>query len=93
MPPANLPPEQTWQVVAYVRSLTAPRIDNKAPGDAKAGEDLFGAKAAAADSSHQGRGGSLGPDLPKLPRCGPSADSRPVLDPVAEVATVSNMSP
>src|SRR6266567_3198960 len=35
MPPANLSEDQTWQVVAYVRSLTAPAIENKAPGDAK----------------------------------------------------------
>src|SRR5215212_8687746 len=38
MPPANLPEEQTWQVVAFVRSLTSPAYENKAPGDPRAGE-------------------------------------------------------
>src|SRR5947208_6955849 len=39
MPAANLPEDQIWQVVAFVRSLTAPAIESKVPGDPKAGEE------------------------------------------------------
>jgi putative heme-binding domain-containing protein len=65
MPPSNLPEEQAWQVVAYVRSLTAPAIETAPAGDAKAGEDLFWGKAAGCGSCHRirGRGGFTGPDL------------------------------
>jgi putative heme-binding domain-containing protein len=64
MPPANLPVDQMWQVVAFVRSLTAPAMDNVTPGDAKAGEELFWGKAGCGGCHRiQGRGGSLGPDL------------------------------
>src|SRR5258707_15144526 len=60
MPPANLSDDQTWQVVAYVRSLTAPAIENKAPGDAKAGEELFWGKAGCG-GGHAIHGGGGGP--------------------------------
>ncbi len=67
MPPANLPEEQTWQVVAFVRSLTSPAFENKAPGDAKAGEELFWGKGGCGGCHRiQGRGGSLGPDLTNI---------------------------
>jgi cytochrome c oxidase cbb3-type subunit 3 len=64
MPAANLPEDQAWQVVAFVRSLTAPAIENDAPGDPQSGEALFWGKAGCA-SCHRirGRGGALGPDL------------------------------
>src|SRR5947207_3272517 len=64
MPPANLPEEQMWQVVAFVRSLTAPAMENVTPGDAKAGADLFWGKAGCGGCHRiQGRGGNIGPDL------------------------------
>lgn len=65
MPPANLPEDETWQVVAFVKSLTSPAIEGPAPpGDPAAGEKLFGGRAGC-NSCHriQGRGGALGPDL------------------------------
>lgn len=64
MPAANLPEDKAWQVVAFVRSLTAPAIENKTPGDPKAGEALFwGVAGCSGCHSIQGRGGMLGPDL------------------------------
>ena len=38
MPAAQLSEDQTWQVVAFVRSLTAPAIETVVPGDPAAGE-------------------------------------------------------
>jgi putative heme-binding domain-containing protein len=65
MPPSNLPEDQAWQVVAFVRSLTAPAIEAPVSGDATAGEDLFWSKAAGCGGCHRirGRGGFTGPDL------------------------------
>jgi putative heme-binding domain-containing protein len=64
MPPANLPDDQSWQVVAYVRSLTSPAIENAVPGDRTAGELVFSGKGGCANCHRvNGRGGLLGPDL------------------------------
>jgi len=64
MPPAGLKDDQTWQVVAFVRSLTAPAIENNIPGDAAAGEVLFWGKAGCGNChTIRGKGGKLGPDL------------------------------
>ena len=64
MPGANLPEERAWEVVAFVRSLTAPAMESKPPGDVPAGEALFWGKGGC-QKCHQvnGRGGQLGPDL------------------------------
>ena len=54
---------ETWQVVAFVRSLTAPAIENVAPGNPSAGQELFWGKAGCTGChAIQGRGGKLGPD-------------------------------
>ena len=92
MPAANLPPDQIWQVVAYVRSLTAPALENKAPGDAKAGEALFWGKAGCSGCHRiQGRGGSLGPDLTNIAATRALPQIRDaILDPDAEIATGFN---
>src|SRR6266702_7056123 len=89
MPPANLPDDQTWQVVAYVRSLTAPAIENKAPGDGKAGEELFWGKAGCGGCHRiQGRGGSLGPDLSNVGAMRALPQIRDsILDPDAEISS------
>ncbi|HZT28876.1 MAG TPA: c-type cytochrome [Bryobacteraceae bacterium] len=68
MPAANLSEDQTWQVVAFVRALTAPAIETPlATGDAKAGEGLFWGSAGCS-GCHRilGRGGALGPDLSNI---------------------------
>ena len=89
MPPANLPDDQTWQVVAYVRSLTAPALENNAPGDAKAGEQLFWGKAGCGGCHRiQGRGGSLGPDLTNIAAMRAMPQLRDaILDPDAEITS------
>jgi putative heme-binding domain-containing protein len=65
MPGSNLTEEKGWQLVAFVRSLTAPAIENNVPGDPQAGEAVFWSKAAGCGGCHRirGRGGFAGPDL------------------------------
>lgn len=64
MPPLALPDDQTWRVVAFVRSLTAPAADTPVPGDPKAGEALFFGKGGCVNCHMiRGKGGYLGPDL------------------------------
>jgi cytochrome c oxidase cbb3-type subunit III len=88
MPAANLPEDETWQVVAFVRSLTSPAIENKTPGDPKAGEELFWGKANCGGChAVQGRGGRLGPDLSNIggARALPQLHQA-ILDPDAEIS-------
>ena len=89
MPPANLPEDQTWQVVAFVKSLTAPAMENTAPGDRKAGEELFWGKAACGGCHRiQGRGGNLGPDLSNVGAMRALPQIRDsILDPDAEISS------
>ena len=86
MPPANLPEDQTWQVVAFVRSLTEPAIEGPVPGDPQAGEKLFWGKAGCAGCHRiQGRGGMLGPDLSNAGSTRPLGHLREsILDPDAD---------
>jgi putative heme-binding domain-containing protein len=88
MPASNLPEDQTWQVVAYVRSLTAPAIENKIPGDPQAGEELFWGKAGCGGChSIRGKGGKLGPDLSDIGAVRPLPQLRDaILDPDAEIS-------
>src|SRR5215813_7934176 len=37
MPPTNLPDDQIWSVVAFVRALSAPAYESRMPGDPEAG--------------------------------------------------------
>jgi putative heme-binding domain-containing protein len=65
MPALSLPDDQAWQVVAYVRALTAPAVDTPlTDGDPIAGEELFWGRGSCGDCHRiRGRGGFLGPDL------------------------------
>lgn len=64
MPASNLSEEQAWQVAAFVRSLTAPAIENPPAGNVQAGEALYWGKAGCSNCHRiLGRGGMLGPDL------------------------------
>jgi putative heme-binding domain-containing protein len=88
MPPTNLPEARVWELVAFVRSLTAPAIDTPAPGDPKAGEALFWGKARCSGChSIRARGGKLGPDLSNAGVLRPLEQLREaVLDPDADGA-------
>jgi putative heme-binding domain-containing protein len=85
MPAAGLTEDQTWQVVAFVRSLTSPAIETKAPGNAEAGEALFWGKAGCGEChSIRGRGGKGGPDLTNAGSTRPLPQLRQdILDPDA----------
>ena len=78
MPAAALDEDQLWQVVAYVRSLTAPAIETVVPGDPAAGEALFWGKAGCSGChAIRGRGGKLGPDLTNAGAIAPAAPASP----------------
>jgi putative heme-binding domain-containing protein len=64
MPPVAFSDEVTWQLAAFVRSLSAPAIDARVPGDPEAGNALFFGKAGCSNCHRlRGQGGVLGPDL------------------------------
>ena len=64
MPPFPFPDDQVWNLVAFVRSLSAPAVESRVEGDVAAGEALFFGEGGCVEC-HQirGRGGLLGPDL------------------------------
>lgn len=64
MPPSTLPEPQVEQIVAFVRSLSAPAIDIQPAGNPDAGREIFfGSGGCAKCHAIAGRGGFLGPDL------------------------------
>lgn len=63
MPGTNLPDEQIWKLVAFVRALSSPAADVLVPGDPAAGERIYAAQGCAGCHMIAGRGGMLGPDL------------------------------
>lgn len=69
MPASGLSDERAWEIVAFVRSLTSPAVEVKAPGDAAAGEKLFWGSVGCAQCHRvAGKGGFLGPDLTNIGR-------------------------
>lgn len=65
MPAMGLSEQDTWRVVAYIRSLRATAIDAPPPqGDPKNGENIFWGSGKCNECHMlRGRGGTLGPDL------------------------------
>jgi len=88
MPPFHLPDEKTWQIVAYLRNLTAVAFDSMAPGDARAGSTLFFGQAGCSQCHMiRGRGGFPGPDLSNIARICSFAQLREsLLNPDAKIA-------
>ena len=69
MPPTRLPDDKIWQLVTFVRSLSAPAFENTAPGDAQAGGEIFFGKGGCVKChAIRGRGGAIGPDLSNIGR-------------------------
>ncbi len=67
MPPSPLEETKVWQITAYVRSLTAPAIDQGVAGDQNAGKALFYGRGGCTNCHMiRGEGGYLGPDLTNL---------------------------
>ena len=59
-----MPDDDTWRLVAFVRSLNAPAAAQPVPGDIQAGSDIFwGSGGCSNCHSIRGQGGALGPDL------------------------------
>src|SRR5260370_7347319 len=64
MPPSNLPDDQVWRLVAFVRDLSAAAYESKVAGDAEAGASIFFGKGGCSGCHMiRGRGGFIGPDL------------------------------
>ncbi len=67
MPPAGMPDNDVWKIVAYIRSLRATASDEFVAGNVEHGQELFRTKGRCADCHMiQGRGGLLGPDLSNI---------------------------
>jgi putative heme-binding domain-containing protein len=64
MPPSPLPEPQIRQLMAFVRSLSAPAIETTVAGDPAAGRRIFFGKGGCSTChAIRGEGGRLGPDL------------------------------
>jgi len=85
MPGNAMSARETWQVVAFVRSLGQVKRE-PLPGDAAGGARVYEAVGCAACHTIRGRGGPLGPDLTDIgARSSPAYIRRSIVDPQAEV--------
>ena len=67
MPPAGMPDNNIWQVVAYIRGLRATASDETVAGNVENGQQVFQGKAGCSECHMiDGRGGLLGPDLSNI---------------------------
>ena len=89
---AQLSSDQVWQLVAYIRSLSAPEArESGVAGDAVAGAQVFFGKAGCAGChAVNGRGGVAGPDLSNAARLSAEALDRKIRNP-AEPASAAPM--
>jgi putative heme-binding domain-containing protein len=89
MPPTKLPDDQTWNLVAFLHSLTGPARENNVPGDQSAGERIFWSTKAGCSNCHsiRGRGGLMAPDLSNIGGSQPLAVIRQdILEPSRELS-------
>ena len=87
MPPNDLPDAETWQLVAFIRSLGGAGDQPPVAGDPKRGEEIFFGKARCA-SCHmiRGRGSPFGPELSNVGATRSAAKIRQsILEPSAEI--------
>jgi putative heme-binding domain-containing protein len=83
MPPLDRPENEIWQIVAFLRSLTAPAIEANVAGDVDAGKQIFWGKGECSEC-HMigGKGGLLGPGLTNIGATRSVSDLRnSILDP------------
>jgi cytochrome c oxidase cbb3-type subunit 3 len=67
MPANSLAPDETWKVIAYLRSLAAGHDGQPVAGSSQLGARLFFGKALCSKCHMvRGRGGRLGPDLSRI---------------------------
>jgi putative heme-binding domain-containing protein len=88
MPPSRMPEQNLWQIVAFLRSVSAPAYDMPVTGGVEAGRNIFFGKGGCAGChSIAGHGGAIGPDLSDAGKANPLMKLREsVLDPNAFVA-------
>jgi cytochrome c oxidase cbb3-type subunit III len=88
MPPTNLPDEKLWQIMAYVRGLSAPAYEIPVEGDEKAGAAVyFGKGGCTKCHAIAGKGGVTGPDLTSIGHQRPlNLIREAVLDPGRRIA-------
>jgi cytochrome c oxidase cbb3-type subunit III len=85
MPGNAMSARETWQVVAYVRSLGQVKHQPLA-GDASRGEQVYQTSGCATCHTVRGRGGPLGPDLTDIgARSSPGFLRQSLVDPQADV--------
>ena len=85
MPGNAMSARETWQVVAFVRSLGRVKRE-PLPGDAARGAQVYEAVGCAACHTIRGRGGPIGPDLTDVgARSSPAYLRRAIVDPQADV--------
>jgi len=85
MPGNAMSARETWQVVAFVRSLGRVKRE-PLPGDAARGAKVYEAAGCASCHTVRGRGGPTGPDLTDVgARSSPAYIRRSIVDPQADV--------
>lgn len=66
MPPTKLSDDDTWNLVAFIHSLTGPASDQQVAGDRAAGKQVFVSAGCANCHAIRGEGGIHGPDLSNI---------------------------
>lgn len=91
MPPTNLTDDQTWNLVAFIHSLTGPAADQNVAGDAAAGKQVFATAGCSNCHAIRGEGSRLAPDLSNIGGSRPLAVIREaILEPSKDLFYLGN---
>jgi putative heme-binding domain-containing protein len=67
MPPFNLPDDDIWRIVVWIRAMRGSASETAVPGDAALGAAVFSGKGGCLKChTLNGRGGTIGPDLSNI---------------------------